>query len=117
MLKFHCYKKKLDFLLSVSRPKKKLSCFLKSKKHFSSLTCPHSLMCIRIYTFCFRQKNTHITHRNKKQKKLKKTEKQTKPKKKGRKKMLLLLTISVENLTGYDDSFWQLFRYLCVLLT
>ena len=34
--------------------------------------------------------------------KLKKIEKQKKPMEKRRKKMLLLLTISVENLRGYD---------------
>ena len=77
-------------------------------KIFSLLTCPHSRMCIRIYIFHLKkiknqkktQKNTHTY--KKQQKKLKKIEKQKKPKKKRRKKMSLL-TISVENVTGYDD--------------
>ena len=47
------------------------------------------------------------THRNKKQKKLKKIEEQKKPKEEEEKKFLLLLTISVENLTGYNDIVWQ----------
>ena len=86
------------------RPKKKkvvLFPEIGRVKIFSSLTGPHSRMCIRIYIFCFKQKNTHTE--TKKQKKLNKIEKQKNLKKKGRKKMLLLLTISVENLTGYDD--------------
>ena len=64
-------------------------------KFFSSLTHPHSRMCIRIYIFCSKKK-THTQTKTKK-----------KQKKKKRKKMLLLLTISVENLTGYDDIIWQ----------
>ena len=44
----------------------------------------------------------HI-HRNKKQKKVeKKREKEKKPKNSSRKKMLLLRTVSVENLTRYE---------------
>ena len=61
------------------RPKKSLVSGNGRVKIFSSLTCPHSCMCIRIYIFCFKQKKKH-THRNKKQKKLKKIEKQKKPK-------------------------------------
>ena len=73
--------------------------------------------------FFFQTKETHThththtqthTQRNKKIKKLKKIEKQKKPKKKRRnKELLLLLTISAENVMGYDDSFDNLF---CVLL-
>ena len=43
------------------------------------------------------------THTNKKHMKQKKIENQKKTKKKNRKKMLLFLTASGENLTGYDD--------------
>ena len=63
-------------------------------KIFSSLTRPHSWMYVRIYIFCFKQKNVH---RNNKQKKLNKIEKQKKPTKTGRKKILLSLTIFVNN--------------------
>ena len=89
----------------VTRPKKKVVLFpeIGQMKNFSSLTRPHSRMCIRINIFCFKQKKTQI----KKQKKLKKIEKQKKPKKKRRKGMLLLLTISVENLLEHDDIVWQ----------
>ena len=88
-------------------------------KMFPSHTCPHSRMCIHNIYFSFQKKNkkekqkkhTH-THINKKQKKLKKIEKQKKPKKKRSKKMSLL-TISVENLTGYNDIAWQF--ALCAL--
>ena len=73
-------------------------------KIFSSFTHPHRRMCIRIYVFCFKQK-THTQTKSKK-KNLKKTEKQKKPKKKRRNKMLLL-TISVENLTRYHDIVWE----------
>ena len=78
---------------------------------FLSLASPHSRMCVRIYIFCFIQN------------KLKKIQKQKKTKKKRRNKitaqkmkfsnknffifcvqwMLLMLSVSVENLTGYDD--------------
>ena len=78
---------------------------------FVSLASPHSRMCIRIYIYCFIQN------------KLKKIQKQKKTKKKRRNKitaqkmkfsnknffifcvqwMLLMLSVSVENLTGYDD--------------
>ena len=34
-------------------------------KIFSSLTRPHSRMCIRIYIFCFKQKNTHTETKTK----------------------------------------------------
>ena len=48
---------------------------------------------------------TH-TQANKKQKKLKKKrEKQMKPKKKRRKKIVLLWTVSMENVIGYNDIF------------
>ena len=66
-------------------------------ENFSSLTCPHSRMRIRIYIFCFKKS----TNRNEKQKK--KLKKLAKQKKQRRKKMFLLLTIPVENLMGYDD--------------
>ena len=67
-------------------------------------------MCIGIYTFLFQTKKANTY---KKQKKLQKIEKQKKPKKKNKNKMLLLLTISVENLTGYND----FNNLLCLLLT
>ena len=47
------------------------------------------------------------THTNKKQKKLNKIENQRKPKKKRKNKMFLLLIISVENVTRYDDIIWE----------
>ena len=47
--------------------------------------------------FVSNKKSTHTNKKQKKVKKKKKIEKQKKP------KMLLLLTISVENLTIYDD--------------
>ena len=57
--------------------------------------------CVSEYIFFV--SNTKNTHRNKKQKKLKKIEKQKKPTKKRRIKMLLILTISAENLARDDD--------------
>ena len=66
-----------------------------------SLACQHSQMCLKIYTFLLKT-HTH-THTNKKQKKLKKKrEQQKKPKTKMRRKMLLW-TVSVENVMGYND--------------
>ena len=65
-------------------------------------------MCIKVYIFCFKQKNTHT----KTQKKPKKIEK--KKKKRLEKMLFLLLTVFVENLTGYDDIVCEL---LCALLT
>ena len=59
------------FCLNVSPKTKKTSCLVSGigrVKISSSLTRPHSRMCIRIYIFCFKHKNR--THRNKKQKKL-----------------------------------------------
>ena len=63
-------------------------------------------MCIRIYIFLFQTKKKN-TYTNKKEKKLKKIEKQKKPKIRRKRKMLLLFTISVENLTIYDDIVWK----------
>ena len=80
---YHLAKKKVVLFPQIDRA-----------KIFSSLTRPHSWMYIRIYIFCFKQKNIH---RNNKQKKLNKIEKQKKPTKTGRKKILLSLTIFVNN--------------------
>ena len=99
------------------RPKKKLSCFRKSAGWNFFYHLPVRLVAfVSEYIFFVSNKKTH-TERNKKQKKLKKIEKQKKLKKiekqkklkkKRRKKMLLLLlTISVENLMGHDDIVWQ----------
>ena len=64
MLKFHCYKK-IDFLLNVSRAKKKVVLFLEIDrvKIFSSLTCLHSQMCIRIYLLFQTKNHTHNTQK------------------------------------------------------
>ena len=99
------------------RPKKKLSCFRKSAGwNFFYHLSVRIVAFVSEYIFFVSNKKTH-TERNKKQKKLKKIEKQKKLKKiekqkklkkKRRKKMLLLLlTISVENLMGHDDIVWQ----------
>ena len=60
--------------------KRKSSCFRKSTgwKFFISLTCPHSLMCIKIYIFNFRKQ----TNKQKKKKKARIKKKQKKLKKK-----------------------------------
>ena len=93
-----------------SKKKKKLSCFRKSAGwNFFHHLPARIVECVSEYVFFVskKQKKKKKPQRNKKQKKLEKIEKQKKPTKKGRKKMLLLLTISVENLTGYGDIVWH----------
>ena len=55
--------KKIDFLLNVSRAKKKVVLFLEIDrvKIFSSPTCLHSRMCIRIYLLFQTKKHTQNT--------------------------------------------------------
>ena len=109
------------FFFHLLSPLKKLSCLLKSAgwKFFHHLPVRVVAFVSECIFFLSNKRNTHThththTQRNKKIKKLKKIEKQKKPKKKRRNKdLLLLLTISAENVMGYDDSFDNLF---CVLL-
>ena len=63
-------------------------------KIFLSLTRPHSRMCIRI----------HVSNLKQKTKKAKKKKKNRRQKAKETKEEK---TISVENLTGYDDTVWK----------
>ena len=104
---------------------------------FLSTTRPHSPRCNRIYFFLFKKK-TH-THTNKNKNKLKKRKKKTKGE--NDRKMSFLWTVSVENLTGYDNiickfalctfnlrdqetkwesvlkntRLWKIFPYICLL--
>ena len=55
-------------------------------------------MCIGMYIFCLKK-----PHKQKGKETKQETEKPKKPKKKRRKEISLLWTVSVENLTGYDD--------------
>ena len=71
-------------------------------KIFLSLTSPPSRVCIRIYIFCFKQKNIHRnkTKETKENRKTKETKEETE-------KVNVVYTTSVENLTWYDDIVWQ----------
>ena len=107
------------FFFHLLSPPKKLSCLLKSAgwKFFHHLPVRVVAFVSECIFFLSNKRNTYThthTHRSKKIKKLKKIEKQKKTKKKRRnKELLLLLTISAENVMGYDDLFDNLF---CVLL-
>ena len=86
------------------RPKK-WSCFRKSRGWKSFHHLPTRIdECVSEYIFFV--SNKKHTRKQKAKKNLKKIEKQKKPKKKRRNKMLLL-TISVENLTRYHDIVWE----------
>ena len=67
----------------------------------SSLTRPHSHMCIRIYIFCFKQKNH--THRNKKQKKPKKKKKKIEKKKETKEEKEKENVVVVNNICGKSN--------------
>ena len=85
-------------LLRLKRKKKKIALFseIGRVKFFLSLTLPHSRMRIRIYVFNYNIKTSKKTAAATKTK----TNNEIKSKTKDEKR------ISVENLTGYDDSGW-----------
>ena len=102
----------LSFLLRCStespshrayKAKKQYSCFWKStgwNYFYRSLTRLHSRICIRIYVFNFKNNRNKNSGNNTKVK-------ETKEEKR----------ISVESLTGYDDTMMSFANLFCVLLT
>ena len=64
---------------------------------------PEIVRVIKIYFFCFKQKKNAQEKHAKETKENRKTKKKKKKKKRLEKMVLMLLTVFVENLTGYDD--------------